>query len=96
MPAIWKAIQSAESAKQHPASLRYAGQAAQGASPGNMNEKEIKPCKGGIDAFCIALTGLGCKLIPNPGFRLLCSLHPACGAKLQTKPRAVIFRAFSA
>jgi hypothetical protein len=55
--------------------LKARNSKAQGASPGVTMEQWIKPCKGETGR-CAALTGLNGKSIPNPGFRLLRSLHP--------------------
>jgi hypothetical protein len=56
--------------------LKARNSRAQGASPGNTDDNKIEPCKGGTEGFCFALTALYFVAYPNPGFRLLRSLHP--------------------
>jgi len=51
---------------------------AQGASPGNMNEQYIEPCKGGIDAFCFALSGLYVLPSPTQGFGCFAAFTLGC------------------
>jgi hypothetical protein len=59
--------------------LKARNSTTQGASPGHMNEKEIEPCKGGIDAFFVSpLQGLVENSFLTQGFGCFAAFTLGC------------------